>query len=122
MLRLAQIQLHARVSVLVEGNWRGEHAAAWLPILAETGARAVQICCVADPAEAARRFAARSRHAGHLDAQLAVERAGSGVQAAPFLAVPGERIVYRSDGTDDYGRVRDAIGTWLARVEGTGRL
>jgi predicted kinase len=121
MMRLAQVQLSARVSVLVEGNWRPAHAAPWLGILAETGARAAQICCFADPGEIARRFAARSRHAGHLDAELAVEQAGSGVQAPAFLAVPGERIVYRSDGADDFGRVRDAIRSWLAPAGG-GRL
>lgn len=97
-LRLAQTQLDAGLSCLLEGNWRPEHAGGVQEVQARSGARAAQVWCRASPAETGRRFAARVRHPGHLDtAGLAEEvrqRAGS---APAFLEVGGPRWIYDSE-------------------------
>ena len=66
--------------------------------LRTSGARAVQIWCRAEPAEIVRRFTARTRHAGHLDAFLPPEELERSSREAPaFLELEGPRLVFHSD-------------------------
>jgi predicted kinase len=108
LLRLARRQLDAGLSCMIEGNWRREHAAGLLAILA-SGARAAQIWCHASPRELARRFTERTRHPGHLDGTVPGRPLE---QAAPehpaFFDLGGPQWVYDSERTDGYpGLVRD---------------
>jgi hypothetical protein len=67
-------------------------------VLRAGGACAVQIWCRADPVEIVRRFTARTRHSGHLDALMPraeLERAAC--EAPGFLELEGARFVFRSD-------------------------
>jgi predicted kinase len=94
-LRLAERQLEAGLSCLLEGNWRAEHAGGVLEVQGRTGARAAQIWCRASVGETLRRFAARIRHPGHLDsAGLAEEvRRTAGLPPA-FMDLHGPRWIY----------------------------
>lgn len=127
---LARIQLRAGLACMVEGNWRERQAARFEPLL-DAGIAAAQIRCHAEPAEIARRFHARRRHPGHLDALLAAELAhevaaelaresaapaGNRAGSTGFLELPGPRWSYRSDAADAeaaYGELAATLGRWL---------
>jgi predicted kinase len=110
VLELARAQASGGGACIVEGNWRGEHAAA----LGATPARSAQIRVVAAPEEARRRFLARRRHPGHLDALLANDPSVFPSGGDEFLAVPGPRWEVRSDGDGSYERLADEVRSWLA--------
>ena len=98
-LRLARWQLDAGLSCIIEGNWRAAHAAAVSALVAASGARPAQVWCRAESDEIARRFAARSRHPGHLDAALtAAEIRQFGAQPPTFLHLAGARAPLNLDG------------------------
>jgi predicted kinase len=98
LVHLAQRQLSLGQSCIVEGNWRAVNLPGIELVLRESGARVVQIWCCANPAEIVRRFTARTRHAGHLDALIPraeLERAAGEVPM--FLELGGARFIFRSD-------------------------
>jgi predicted kinase len=97
-LRIAATQLEAGISCLLEGNWRPEHAGDLRAVLARSGAPAAQIWCRASVVETLRRFTARVRHPGHLDAaDLAEEVQQSAVLPPAFLDLDGPRWIYDSE-------------------------
>jgi predicted kinase len=113
LTRLAHTQLAAGNSCIVEGNWRESHAAALRSVLAACEARATQICCRAEPEEIVRRFTSRTRHAGHLDAQLAQgELAASASQPAAFMDLPGPRLIYDSGTPAAYTQLLRELKSW----------
>jgi predicted kinase len=84
----------ARMSVVLEGNFRpGEHESA----LRETASRALiaQILCTVDESERLARLTKRdadpSRHPGHRDREQALARPNA--NGNTFLELPGERFV-----------------------------
>ena len=98
LVRLAQRQLSLGQSCIVEGNWRAVNLPGIELVLRASGARAVQIWCCADPAEIVRRFTARARHAGHLDALMPraeLERAAC--EGPEFLELEGPCFIFQSD-------------------------
>jgi predicted kinase len=97
-LRMAETQLTAGLSCLLEGNWRAEHTGGMLKTMAGSGARCAQVWCCASGAEIQRRFAERVRHPGHLDAAGLEDevRQTAGLPPA-FLDLPGPRWVYDSE-------------------------
>jgi predicted kinase len=98
LMHLAQRQLSLGQSCIVEGNWRAVNLPGIELALRDSGACALQIWCCADPAEIVRRFTARTRHAGHLDALMPrteLERAAC--EAPMFLELQGPRFIFRSD-------------------------
>jgi len=94
LTRLAEAQLSAGVSCIVEGNFRQEHTAALAEVLVRRGGLAIQVRCLAEPEELRRRFGGRQRHRGHLDHALIEELE---VDPGPFLDLPGARLDYWSD-------------------------
>ena len=101
MFSLARDCLHAGVDLILEGNFRpGQHETELLtaiPLVVDSMHVTQVLCRASEPVRIAR-LAARasdpSRHAGHRDADLAVD------QSPPlldFLALPGERFVFDSD-------------------------
>lgn len=113
LTQVARTQLAAGNSCIVEGNWRESHAAALRSMLAATGARAAQICCRADGEEIVRRFTSRTRHAGHLDAELAQrELAAAAAQPAAFMDLPGPRFAYDSGVPTAYGQLLRELKSW----------
>ena len=102
-LRLAETQLTAGLSCLLEGNWRAEHTGSVLQAVVRSGARTAQVWCCASAGETLRRFAARIRHPGHLDsAELAEEvRRTAGLPPA-FMELQGPRWIYDSEQTAAY--------------------
>jgi predicted kinase len=112
-LRLAQTQLEVGLSCLIEGNWRSEHAAGVLAILARTGARASQVWCRASPSEIARRFMSRVRHPGHLDAAVPSDEVQhASEQPLSFMDLDGPRWVYDSDEPAAYGQLVRDLKFW----------
>jgi predicted kinase len=98
LVRLAERQLSLGQSCIVEGNWRAVNVPGIEPVLRSTGARAVQLWCCADPAEIVRRFTARTRHAGHLDALMPrAELEQAACEAPMFLELEGPRFIFHSD-------------------------
>jgi len=81
--------LDAARAVVIEGNFRAEHAVQLGAILERAGAGCVQVLCTADARVRASRLLSRAslgeRHAGHLDADLVAEAQ----QEWGALAVPG---------------------------------
>lgn len=113
LTRLAHTQLAADSSCILEGNWRESHAAALRSMLTACGARAVQICCRAEPREIVRRFTSRTRHPGHLDGLLAQgELAAAAAQAPAFMSLPGPRFAYDSDAPAAYAQLLTALKSW----------
>jgi predicted kinase len=110
-LRLARTQLEAGLSCLIEGNWRPEHAADVRAAAASTGARIAQIGCRANPLETVRRFTARTRHPGHLDASIpGDEIKQSSETPLSFMELSGPRWTYDSDQPLAYEQlIRDLI-------------
>lgn len=108
-LRIAQTHLEAGLSCLLEGNWRAEHAGGIRQALPRSDARTAQVWCRASADETVRRFAARNRHPGHLDAAgLAEEvRRAAGMPPA-FLELDGPRWIFDSEDAAAYpALVRD---------------
>lgn len=111
-LRLAKTQLEARLSCIIEGNWRAEHAAGLLSLVTSTGVRAAQIWCHANPPEIARRFASRIRHPGHRDAFVPSGQVKRWSEQPPsFLELGGPRWVYDSDG-EAYPKLLTDLKIW----------
>lgn len=113
LTRLARAQLEIGRACILEGNWRADHAPALAAVLADAGARAAQICCCAEPAEIARRFASRKRHPGHLDQLLSQAEPPAGAPQSPvFMDLDGPRWVYRSDSPGEYSALLAALNNW----------
>ena len=101
MFALARECLHAGVDLILEGNFRpGQHEtellAAISPLVESVHVTQV-LCRASEPVRIARltaRAADPSRHAGHRDADLAVDQSPPSVD---FLALSGERFVFNSD-------------------------
>ena len=112
-LGVARSQLHAGLSCIVEGNWRAEHAAGVLQILTAAGARGVQVWCRANPLEIVRRFTARDRHPGHLDAVIGrAEVKQASEQPPSFMDLAGPRWVYDSGAPAAYAQLLSDLKTW----------
>jgi predicted kinase len=101
MFALARECLRAGVDLILEGNFRpGQHETELLTAdsLAVDSLRVTQVLCRASESVRFARLTARasdpSRHAGHRDADLAVDQSPPPVD---FLALPGERFVFDSD-------------------------
>jgi predicted kinase len=110
LVRLAERQLSLGQSCIIEGNWRAVNAPGLEPVVQASGACARQILCCADPAEIVRRFMARTRHAGHLDASLPLEELERSAREAPaFLELEGPRFVFRSDVPDAFDALLSAL-------------
>ena len=113
LTRLARAQFAVGRSCILEGNWRATHAEGLGAVLADEGARAAQICCCAEPAEIARRFASRKRHPGHLDEVLSRgELHRAALESPAFMDLDGPRWVYRSDSPAAYSELRKALNNW----------
>jgi len=96
LVNLARRQLSLGQSCIVEGNWRAVNVPGLEPVLGAS--HALQIWCCAEPAEIVRRFTARSRHAGHLDALMPPEELDRSAREPPaFLELAGPRFIFRSD-------------------------
>jgi predicted kinase len=112
-LRLAERQLEAGLSCLLEGNWRPEHAGGLFEVQARTGARAAQVWCRASGAETLRRFAARTRHPGHRDsAELAEEVRRTAGQPPAFMDLHGPRWIYDSEQPAAYDVLLRDLKIW----------
>jgi predicted kinase len=104
MFALARECLGSGVDLILEGNFRlGEHEAALQSLIAapaRTAVRSVaiaQVLCHANEHVRLARLKARAtdpaRHAGHRDADLAIDHS----PPARFLALPGDRFEFVSD-------------------------
>jgi hypothetical protein len=111
-LRLAHTQLGAGLSCIIEGNWRGEHAAAVSAILHQAGSRACQIGCRAAAAEIAHRFTLRVRHPGHLDASMNPEDIRNFADLPTFMQVAGPQWIYDSEDPEAYGGLLRTLQCW----------
>ena len=110
LIHLAERQLSLDQSCIIEGNWRAVNVPALEPVLRASAARAVQIWCCAEPAEIVRRFMARTRHAGHLDALMPPEELARSAREAPaFLELEGPRFVYYSDRPESFEALLGAL-------------
>jgi predicted kinase len=110
LVHLAARQLSLGQSCIVEGNWRAVNVPGIEPVLRASGARAVQIWCCADPAEIVRRFTARTRHAGHLDALVSREELERAACEAPkFLELGGPRFIFQSDAPEAFDTLISAL-------------
>lgn len=113
LVRLARTQLALGLSCIVEGNWRPAHADALEEIVTGSGARAVQICCRADPSVIERRFIDRRRHPGHADAALSpAELKAYAREPAAFLKVAGPRLIYESESHNSYETLSNTLKSW----------
>ncbi len=114
LTRLARTQLAVGRSCILEGNWRASHAQGLTAVLAAHGARAAQIRCCAESVEIMRRFASRKRHPGHLDELLSRTELHRGAPESPgFMDLDGPRWVYRSDASEAYAELHQALNNWL---------
>ena len=112
-LRMARTQLMAGLCCVLEGNWRAEHAGGVLSALERTGARTAQVWCHASPAETVRRFAARVRHPGHLDAAGLAEEVQQSAGLPPaFMDLGGPRWVYDSEQPAAYPALVRDLKIW----------
>jgi predicted kinase len=110
LVHLAERQLSLGQSCIVEGNWRAVNVPGLEPVLRASGAGALQIWCCADPAEIVRRFTARTRHAGHLDALMPAEELERSAREPPaFLELAGPRFVFQSDAPDAFEALLSAL-------------
>jgi predicted kinase len=101
MFALAREYLHAGVDLILEGNFRpGQHERELLTKIPPVvdSVRVTQVLCRASEPVRIARLTARAadplRHAGHRDADLAVDQSPL---PGDFLALPGERFVFDSD-------------------------
>jgi predicted kinase len=107
---LARRQLALGQSCIVEGNWHAVNTPSLVDVLRASGARALQICCCAEPGEIVRRFTTRTRHAGHLDALLPREELERWARESPaFLELEGPRLVFQSDAPDAFEALLSAL-------------
>jgi predicted kinase len=112
-LRLAQTQLDAGLSCIVEGNWRSQHTAGVHAITARDHVRIAQVWCRADPHEIARRFMSRTRHPGHLDTSIPSDEIERAAERAPaFLGLAGPRWIYNSDDAGSYPWLIQSLNFW----------
>jgi predicted kinase len=112
-LRMAETQLDAGLSCLLEGNWRAEHTGGVLAAQARSGARTAQVWCRASLAEIELRFAARIRHPGHLDAAGLAEEVKHTAGLPPtFLDLPGPRWIYDSEHPTAYAALLRDLRIW----------
>jgi len=113
-LRMAETQLDAGLSCLLEGNWRAGHAAGVLEAQARSGARTAQVWCHASTAVILRRFEARVRHPGHLDAAggLAEEVKQTAGLPPAFLDIGGPRWMYDSEHPAAYSALLRDLKIW----------
>jgi len=111
LTELARASSRAGVSCIVEGNWRGAHAAE-LSSLATPSARTAQVWCRAEPVEIVRRFTQRRRHPGHLDELLRDEVEMLSQEPPSFLELPGPRWVYASDDPGAYPGLLRGLQSW----------
>jgi len=110
LVHLAQRQLALGQSCIVEGNWRAVNRPGLEAMLRASGARALQIWCCADPAEIVRRFTARTRHTGHLDALMpSAELERAACEAPRFLDLEGPRFIFQSDAPEAFGALISAV-------------
>jgi predicted kinase len=110
LVHLAQRQLSLGQACIVEGNWRAVNVPRLERVLHAGTARATQIWCCADPGEIVRRFTARRRHAGHLDALMPPEELERSAREAPaFLELEGPRFVFHSDVPDAFEALLSAL-------------
>jgi predicted kinase len=109
VLELARAQVQGGGACIVEGNWRQAHA----PALREIGARCGQIRLFVGAEEARRRFQARHRHAGHLDAMLVQDPSLFPVGGDAFLDVSGPRWDYASGANERYEWLVGEARSWL---------
>jgi predicted kinase len=111
-LRLARTQLQAGLSCMIEGNWRGEHAAGVLAI-APAGVRIIQVGCRADPLEIVCRFTTRTRHPGHLDASIPRHEINQSSESPlSFMDLRGPRWIYDSDDPRSYELLARDLKIW----------
>jgi predicted kinase len=112
-LRMAETQLDLGLCCLVEANWRPEHAGGVLQVLARSGARTAQVWCRASPGETLRRFAARVRHPGHLDAAGLAEEVKQTAGLPPaFLDLHGPQWIYDSEQPAAYPALVRDLKIW----------
>lgn len=112
LVHLAERQLSLGQSCIVEGNWRAVNVPGLQGVLRAGGARAVQIWCCADPVEIVRRFTARTRHSGHLDASMPrAELEQAACEAPGFLELEGPRFVFQSDAPAAFDALVAALET-----------
>jgi predicted kinase len=109
VLELARAQVQGGGACIVEGNWRQAQA----PALRATGARSAQIRLILEPGEARRRFQARRRHPGHLDAVLAQNEALFPSAGDAFLDVCGPRWDHAGDENGRYEQLLGDVRAWL---------
>jgi predicted kinase len=110
LVRLAQRQLSLGQSCIIEGNWRAVNVPGLEPLVRAGAACAVQIWCCAEPDEIVRRFTARTRHTGHLDASVPTAELERSAREAPaFLELEGPRLVFRSDVPDAFDSLLCAL-------------
>jgi predicted kinase len=110
LVRLAERQLSLGQSCIIEGNWRAANGLGLEPLLSLGAPCAVQIWCCAQPAEVVRRFMARTRHAGHLDALMPPEELDRSARETPaFLELAGPRFVFQSDAPGSFEALLRAL-------------
>jgi hypothetical protein len=106
MFRLASRIVGQAGSLIVEGNFRPEHARDFEALRAATGARLIQVCCSGEGRVLLARFEERAllglRHAGHLDRHTIDELRDSLLEggSAPLVIV-GECLSFDSTSSDD---------------------
>jgi predicted kinase len=115
LFALARGLLEARVSAVLEGNFRpGEHAGAALELA--RAAACAQVLCVADEPQRLRRLAARAsdpaRHAGHRDAERARTGAPGGGGGAEYLNIPGERFLFTGAVDPELPDLLERVDRW----------
>jgi len=119
MFRLASRIVGQGGSLIVEGNFRPEHARDFEALRAATDATLVQICCGGDGHVLLERFEERARlglrHPGHLDQHTIDElRESLLLGISPPLAVVGECFAFDSTSAD--GSQLDELVSALARA------
>jgi predicted kinase len=108
--RLARAPLAGGCSLILEGNFRAEHAPPLAGALGESGARCTQVWCRAEPCEIVRRFTSRTRHEGHLDRLMPLEELEAAANLPPaFLPLKGARVVFRSEAGDDFAGLVEGL-------------
>ena len=103
LARLAGSQLALGRPCILEGNWRPLHSPLFTGMLTPAAPGALQVWCCAEPGEILRRFTARRRHAGHLDASVPPSEIEAAALRRPaFLDLPGRRRIFHSDAPDAF--------------------
>jgi predicted kinase len=122
LLHVARAQGLAGLSSIVDGNWRQEHRPLFVRLFEGLPVEFAQIRCEVPLALAAERFAARRRHAGHLDALVGPQLERAAAPPPEFLELPGPRWAYDGARPANDGRTRVTadlearLGAWLPRI------